>query len=363
MDHFVTVPDEESAEVAETAAQVTYGGGTIPVAARIGATQRTTSLFPKDGGYVVPGKDKVRHAETIEVGDVVTLRLTVDVEDSRPSRRRPARPRLAELLGLGEHRPVTGRQVDVVDLAEAGELAHVGVLLLNELLIASLDTAADDRGRHVVPALVGELLRVAGDVHGVGMAAPGTGPQAVVEVDQRLVVEQRPVGQRHLAVKLGSWSLIASPGASGPLSTDTIRATRWARVGHGVGHRTPAQCPASTTGWSAGWVASTAAITASLLASPMPVRLAWTDAMPGSVSGWRDGAGSSTAGTTSRHADASSQKPGMRMICMPRTLGRPTDSGCLTWTARRSPHHARAMGRSTSSAAPTPAASRCGPSC
>ena len=77
--HFVTVPEEESAELQSAAALVTYGWGMIPVAARIGATQWTTSLFPKDGGYVVPVKDKVRHAETIEVGDVVTLRLTVDV--------------------------------------------------------------------------------------------------------------------------------------------------------------------------------------------------------------------------------------------------------------------------------------------
>jgi hypothetical protein len=75
--HFVTVP--ESAELRSTAALVTYGWGMIPVRLSIGATRATTSLFPKDGGYVVPLKDKVRSAERITVGDVVTVRLAVDV--------------------------------------------------------------------------------------------------------------------------------------------------------------------------------------------------------------------------------------------------------------------------------------------
>ena len=77
--HFVTVPEDESAELEVMAAFVTYGWGMIPVAARIGETRWTTSLFPKDGGYVVPLKDLVRNAEGIDVGDVVTVRLTVDV--------------------------------------------------------------------------------------------------------------------------------------------------------------------------------------------------------------------------------------------------------------------------------------------
>jgi hypothetical protein len=77
--HFVTVPADESAELQQMAAAVTYGWGMIPVAARIGETRWTTSLFPKDGGYVVPLKDLVRKAEGIDVGETVTLLLTVDV--------------------------------------------------------------------------------------------------------------------------------------------------------------------------------------------------------------------------------------------------------------------------------------------
>ena len=77
--HFVTVPDDESSALHATAAQVTYGWGMIPVEAHIGSTRWTTSLFPKDGGYVVPLKDRVRTAEQIEVGDVVNVSLAVDV--------------------------------------------------------------------------------------------------------------------------------------------------------------------------------------------------------------------------------------------------------------------------------------------
>jgi Domain of unknown function (DUF1905) len=75
--HFVTVPEDESTELAATASSVSYGWGMIPVTARIGTTEWTTSLFPKDGGYVVPLKDKVRDAEGLDVDDSVTIRLLV----------------------------------------------------------------------------------------------------------------------------------------------------------------------------------------------------------------------------------------------------------------------------------------------
>ena len=77
--HFVTVPQPESAELWAASALVTYGWGMIPAELVIGSTRWTTSLFPKNGGYVVPLKDKVRNAEGISVGDTVTVRLAVDV--------------------------------------------------------------------------------------------------------------------------------------------------------------------------------------------------------------------------------------------------------------------------------------------
>ena len=77
--HFVTVPDDQCGELEAMSAVVSYGWGMIPVAAQIGRTRWTTSLFPKDGQYVVPLKVWVRKAEGFELGDVVTVRLTVDV--------------------------------------------------------------------------------------------------------------------------------------------------------------------------------------------------------------------------------------------------------------------------------------------
>lgn len=76
--HFVTVPDRECAELADASALVTYGWGMIPTAARIGRTEWTTSLFPKDGRYLVPVKTWVRRAEGLELGDLTTVHLTVD---------------------------------------------------------------------------------------------------------------------------------------------------------------------------------------------------------------------------------------------------------------------------------------------
>ena len=77
--YFVTVPDEDCEELAETSAVVSYGWGMIPVTARIGRTKWKTSLWPKDGSYIVPVKAEVRRAERIGVGDVVTVLLTVDI--------------------------------------------------------------------------------------------------------------------------------------------------------------------------------------------------------------------------------------------------------------------------------------------
>ncbi|WP_295657640.1 DUF1905 domain-containing protein [uncultured Nocardioides sp.] len=51
----------------------------IPVTVTIGKTEWTTSLWPKDGGYVVPLKDRIREAEEIALGDTVSVRLFVDV--------------------------------------------------------------------------------------------------------------------------------------------------------------------------------------------------------------------------------------------------------------------------------------------
>jgi hypothetical protein len=76
--HFVTVPEEQCGALEAASSLVSYGWGMIPVTARIGDTDWTTSLWPKDGGYIVPVKARVRAAEEIDVGDTVTVRLSLD---------------------------------------------------------------------------------------------------------------------------------------------------------------------------------------------------------------------------------------------------------------------------------------------
>jgi hypothetical protein len=76
---FVRVPEDECAELDEVAAMVSYGWGMIPATVRIGGTEWTTSLWPKDGGYVVPLRDAVRRAERIGDTDTVAVRLSVAV--------------------------------------------------------------------------------------------------------------------------------------------------------------------------------------------------------------------------------------------------------------------------------------------
>jgi len=75
--YYLPLPDEEADQVHDVRKMATYGWGVIPVEARIGGTDFTTSLFPKDGGYLLPLKDAVRKPEGIGVGDEVTAELTV----------------------------------------------------------------------------------------------------------------------------------------------------------------------------------------------------------------------------------------------------------------------------------------------
>jgi len=73
--YFLPVPDEESLDIRELANELTYGWGVIPVTVRLGGTEWTTSLFPKDDRYLVPLKVMVRRAERVEEGDTVTVEL------------------------------------------------------------------------------------------------------------------------------------------------------------------------------------------------------------------------------------------------------------------------------------------------
>ena len=75
--YYLPVPDEESDDIREVAAMATYGWGVIPVTARIGDIEFETSLFPKDGGYLLPLKDAVRKPQQITVADEITVEMTM----------------------------------------------------------------------------------------------------------------------------------------------------------------------------------------------------------------------------------------------------------------------------------------------
>ncbi|MCC6167273.1 MAG: DUF1905 domain-containing protein [Caldilineaceae bacterium] len=73
--YFVTVPAEQCHALKAISGSVTYGWGMIPVTVQIGKTKWQTSLWPKDGRYIVPIKASVRKAESLEEDDTVTIRL------------------------------------------------------------------------------------------------------------------------------------------------------------------------------------------------------------------------------------------------------------------------------------------------
>jgi hypothetical protein len=75
--YFVSVPDDKCVDLHAISKHVSYGWGVVPVEARIGRTVFETSLFPKDGGYLLPVKDRVRTAEGLDEGETVTVRLSV----------------------------------------------------------------------------------------------------------------------------------------------------------------------------------------------------------------------------------------------------------------------------------------------
>ena len=76
---FVAVPETQSADIKSVSKLVTYGWGVIPVLAKVGKTQWKTSLFPKDGRYLVPIKMVVQRAENLKEGDEIKLQLKLNL--------------------------------------------------------------------------------------------------------------------------------------------------------------------------------------------------------------------------------------------------------------------------------------------
>jgi hypothetical protein len=75
---FVTVPPAQSGEIRAVSRLVTYGWGVIPVRVRVGHTEWKTSLFPKDGCYLVPIRMSAQKAENLKEGDTIRIQLEID---------------------------------------------------------------------------------------------------------------------------------------------------------------------------------------------------------------------------------------------------------------------------------------------
>jgi len=73
---FITVPEEQSAEIKAHAFGTPRGFGSVKVEARIGDVVWRTSVFPlNSGGYLLPVKAEVRRKADIGAGDEVTVEL------------------------------------------------------------------------------------------------------------------------------------------------------------------------------------------------------------------------------------------------------------------------------------------------
>jgi hypothetical protein len=80
---FVRVPEEVAEDLAELGPDVTYGWGMIPVQIRIAGHVWETSLWPKEGGYLVPVRAAVRRGLELEVGDDADVSMVVATRDGR----------------------------------------------------------------------------------------------------------------------------------------------------------------------------------------------------------------------------------------------------------------------------------------
>jgi hypothetical protein len=74
---YAPLPPAQAEEIRRVAKFVSYGWGVIPVEAKIGDVVFTTSLFPKDGTYLLPIKAAVRRRANVTAGDVIAVEMTL----------------------------------------------------------------------------------------------------------------------------------------------------------------------------------------------------------------------------------------------------------------------------------------------
>lgn len=75
--YYAVLPEGAAAEVERVKRAATYGWGVIPVEAEIDGVRFTTSLFPRNGTYLLPLKAAVRTRIGATVGDRLTVVMSI----------------------------------------------------------------------------------------------------------------------------------------------------------------------------------------------------------------------------------------------------------------------------------------------
>lgn len=73
--YFLSMPAEQAEQVRETAGVLSYGWGMIPINGKIQDREFKTSMFSKNGTYVVPIKNEVRLPLKLGAGDLVEIEI------------------------------------------------------------------------------------------------------------------------------------------------------------------------------------------------------------------------------------------------------------------------------------------------
>lgn len=74
---FAKLPVEVAAGIHALGPSVSYGWGCVPVVATINGVAFTTSLFPRDGTFLLPLKVAVRRKLELDEGADVSVEMTI----------------------------------------------------------------------------------------------------------------------------------------------------------------------------------------------------------------------------------------------------------------------------------------------
>ena len=115
--YFVTVPHETGTALRAAAVAIGSSWGSIPVRAVLGGTEWKTSLWSRDGDYLLPLKDAVRKPAGLSAGDTVELHVSLQPRKQTQPRPRPKQTQVKRVAGSRE--PVTAEQLTIVPANQA----------------------------------------------------------------------------------------------------------------------------------------------------------------------------------------------------------------------------------------------------